>query len=146
MKILILSVSKKDTMYSDASNEYQKRLSRYVDMEMEQIPHSNKIDEGDRIIAKVKATDYVILMDERGSIIKSEAFAELIDNRMNDSVGRMVIIIGGAYGVSDKVAERANYTLSFGKMVWPHALCNVMLLEQVYRSYTILNGVPYHNE
>lgn len=146
MKIVILNVSKKDTLYTDASREYIKRLSRYVDIEIQSVPHTNKLEEGDKILQKIKSNDYVILMDERGSVIKSEEFAELIDNRMNDSTQRLVIIVGGAYGISPEVAERANYTLSLGAMVWPHALCNVMLLEQVYRAYTILNGIPYHNE
>ncbi len=146
MKILILSVSKKDTLYTSAADEYKKRLSRFVDIEFQSVPHSDKDGEGSKTLSKIKPSDYVMLLDERGSIIKSEAFAELIENRMNDSVQRMVIIIGGAYGVSNKVVERANYTLSFGAMVWPHALCSVMLLEQIYRAYTILNNIPYHNE
>lgn len=145
MKILILSVSKKDTMYSEASNEYEKRLSRYIHLFTEHIVHSDKKTETEKLLSKIKPNDYVILLDERGSVIKSEQLAELIENRKNDSTSRLVFIIGGAYGVGDELQHRANYTLSFGEMVWPHALCNVMLLEQIYRAHTILAGIPYHN-
>ena len=145
MKILILSVSKKETLYSDAQDEYVKRLTRYADINLDTIVHSDKNTETQKLLTKIKPSDYVVLLDERGSVIKSEEFAEMIENRQNDSIGRIVFIIGGAYGVGEEIVRRANYTLSFGSMVWPHALCHTMLLEQIYRAYTILNGVPYHN-
>lgn len=145
MKILLLNVSKKQTLYSEAQDEYLKRLSRYIDMETDMISHSDKDTETEKILKRIKPNDYVVLLDERGSVVKSEEFAELIENRQNEGVSRVIFVIGGAYGVGEELERRANYTLSFGKMVWPHALCQVMLLEQLYRAYTILAGVPYHN-
>lgn len=109
------------------------------------ISHSDKDTETEKILKRIKPNDYVVLLDERGSVVKSEEFAELIENRQNEGVSRVIFVIGGAYGVGEELERRANYTLSFGKMVWPHALCQVMLLEQLYRAYTILAGVPYHN-
>ena len=145
MKILILTVSKKDTLYSEAQDEYKKRLGRYVDVSIESISHSDKDGETEKLSSKIKPSDYVVLLDERGSIIKSEQFAEFLENRKNDSTARLVFVIGGAYGVGEELFNRANYHLSMGFMVWPHALCLTMLLEQVYRATTILEGVPYHN-
>ncbi len=145
MKINVLTVSKKDTLFSEPISEYTKRLSKYVDLTTENIVHSDKDSESEKLLSKIKPSDYVVLLDERGSIIKSTEFAEFLENRQNESTQRVVFVIGGAYGVSETVMNRANYTLSFGSMVWPHALCYTMLVEQLYRSYTILNGVPYHN-
>lgn len=146
MKISILCVSKKSNMYSESEGEYIKRLSKYADLEIDSIVHSDIKTETEKIMTKIKPHDYVIVMDEFGSQINSEAFAELLETRMNDSVKRLVIIIGGAYGVGEELKSRANYTLSLGKMVWPHSLARVMLLEQLYRAHTILANVPYHNE
>lgn len=146
MKIIILSVSKKDNIWNEGEEMYVKRLSRFTDLGIEKISHSNLEVESEKLLSKISPTDYVILLDESGSNISSLGFADLIAEKQNDSVKRMIFIIGGAYGVSDEIKTRANYTMSFGKMVWPHALCRAMLLEQIYRAYTILNNVPYHNE
>lgn len=146
MKIIILSVSKKDNLWGDGEDMYLKRLSRFADLSVEKIPHTDKETESQKLLSKIAPTDYAVLLDESGSNISSLDFANLIDEKQNDSVKRLIFIIGGAYGVSDELKTRANYTMSFGKMVWPHALCRVMLLEQIYRAYTILNNVPYHNE
>jgi 23S rRNA (pseudouridine1915-N3)-methyltransferase len=146
MKITILCVSKKSGLYDEAESEYLKRLSKYVDLEIESIIHSDIKSETEKMIAKIKPHDYVIVMDEFGSVINSVGFAELLEMRMNDSVKRIVLIIGGAYGVGEELKSRANYTLSLGKMVWPHALARVMLLEQLYRAHTIIHNIPYHNE
>ncbi len=146
MKISILCVSKKSNLYGEAESEYIKRLSKYADLEIDIILHSDIKTETEKMMGKLKLHDYVIVMDEFGSQIDSVGFAEMLEMRMNDSVKRLVIIIGGAYGVGDELKSRANFTLSLGKMVWPHALARVMLLEQLYRAHTILANVPYHNE
>ena len=146
MKIIILSVSKKDDVWSEGEEMYLKRLTRFTDLSIDKISHSDTETESEKLLSKIVATDYVVLLDEAGSNISSLDFATLIDEKQNDSVKRVIFIIGGAYGVSDEIKTRANYTMSFGKMVWPHALCRAMLLEQVYRAYTILNNVKYHNE
>ncbi len=146
MKILIISVSKKSIPFQDDINEYKKRLSKWVNVEEEILSHSDKSDETLRMMKLIKSDDYVVLLDERGSNLKSEEFAELIDNRMQDSQKRLVFIVGGAYGVDAELQHRANYTMSFGLMVWPHAMCKLMLYEQIYRGYMILNGSAYHHE
>lgn len=146
MKILILSVSKKNLLFKDSVDAYKMRMSKWLDIDEDSILHSDVNGETEALLKKIKPDDYVVLMDEHGSNLKSEEFAEFIENRMTDSQKRVIFIIGGAYGVAEELKHRANYTLAFGNMVWPHALCKVMLYEQLYRSYMILSGSSYHHE
>ena len=146
MKILIISVSKNKTDFDDLRNEYSLRIGRQLKIEEDILIPSDKDSESDKILSRLKTSDYVILMDERGSQIKSEEFAEIIENRMNDSVQRLVFIIGGAYGVSEEVKNRANYTMALSKMVFPHNLAKLVLFEQIYRALSILSNSAYHHE
>lgn len=148
MKILILSVGKeKDSLFQDAISAFQTRLLRYVPAEFDFIPHeSSATKEGEKILGKIKKEDYVVLLDERGTDMRSEGLAELIENRMVDSVRRMIFVIGGAYGVSPDVRSRANYTWKLSSLVFPHMLVRLILVEQLYRSMTILRGEQYHHE
>ena len=86
----------------------------------------------------------VIILDERGDVISSPNFATKISSYANNSISDLAIIIGGADGIDPKLRERADYKVSFGKMVWPHALVRVMISEQLYRAASILAGSPYH--
>ncbi len=148
MKIVIMSVGKeKDEISNDLVKHYELRLFRYLPLEWVYIAHDvTKEKEGDKISSLLKKEDYVVLLDEKGKDIKSEALAELIENRMVDSVRRMVFIIGGAYGVSEKVIDRANYVWKLSSLVFPHMLVRVIILEQTYRALTIIKGEKYHHE
>lgn len=148
MKILILSVGKEsDSLSQDMRKHYELRILRYMPIEWIYIPHdSTKEKEGEKLLAVLKKEDYVVLLDERGRDMKSDGFAELIENRMVDSVKRMVFIIGGAYGVSDAMHVRANYTWKLSSLVFPHMLVRIILLEQIYRAMTIVRGEKYHHE
>ncbi len=146
MKIVLIYVNNKNSVHDDAINEYKKRLSRYADLDEIRIDHSDIKLESENIEKKLENQDYVVLLDETGSNISSIDFAEFIDMRQNNSTKRLVFIIGGAYGAAPQIKERANYTLSLGKMVWPHELARLMLIEQVYRAYSILNNSPYHHK
>lgn len=148
MKILILSVGKeKDDGVYDAIKDYHTRLMRYVPVEWTYVPHgSTKEKEGEKLLEALKKEDYVVLLDERGRDMKSEALAELIENRMVDSVRRMVFVIGGAYGVSPAIHARANYTWKLSSLVFPHMLVRLIVIEQLYRAMTILRGEQYHHE
>jgi 23S rRNA (pseudouridine1915-N3)-methyltransferase len=148
MKICIISVGKeKDEITDDIRNHYQLRILRYLPLEWLYVVHdSTKEKEGERILSLLKKEDYVVLLDEKGKDIKSEILAEIIENRMVDSVRRMVFVIGGAYGVSKAVEERANYTWKLSSLVFPHMLVRVILLEQIYRALTIIKGEKYHHE
>lgn len=148
MKIVILSVGKeKDEVTQELSRHFQVRLLRYLPLEWIYIEHDvTKEKEGQKILEHLKKEDYVVLLDEKGRDIKSEALAEMIENRMVDSVRRMIFIIGGAYGVSDAIFTRANYVWKLSSLVFPHMLVRVILLEQLYRALTIIKGEKYHHE
>ena len=148
MKIVIVSVGKeKDEVSDDILRHFEIRLLRYLPLEWMYVPHDvTKEKEGNKILGLLKKEDYVVLLDENGKDIKSEALAELLENRMVDSVRRMIFIIGGAYGVSDTIVKRANYVWKLSTLVFPHMLVRVILLEQLYRAFTIIKGEKYHHE
>lgn len=158
MKINIIYIAKKSGNYEEKISEYTKRISKYSDLEhtrLESVENTDSntktneskiLKESEKIMGKIKPSDYVILLDETGSDLNSLEFAALLDDRQNDSVKRLVIIIGGAYGVSKEVSDRANYVMRLGKMVWPHELVRLMMSEQLYRAFSILADLPYHHK
>lgn len=148
MKLVVVSVGKSHTDdTSDLISYYQLKILRHLPLEWVFIPHeATKEKEAVKIMALLKKDDYVVLLDEKGRELKSEAFAELLENRMVDSVRRMVFIIGGAYGAAKEVEERANYVWKLSALVFPHMLVRVILVEQLYRALSILKGEKYHHE
>jgi 23S rRNA (pseudouridine1915-N3)-methyltransferase len=148
MKLVVLSVGKeKDEVSDDLIRHFEIRLLRYLPLEWLYVAHDvTKEKEGEKILSLLKKEDYVVLLDEKGRDIKSEALAELIENRMVDSVRRMVFIIGGAYGASTSVTDRANYIWKLSSLVFPHMLVRVIVLEHLYRALTIIKGEKYHHE
>ena len=147
MKIVILSVGKeKDEVSADLARHFELRLLRYLPVELLYVAHdATKEKESEKIISHIKKDDYVVLLDEKGKDIKSEMLAEIIENRMVDSVRRMVFIVGGSYGVSESIIERANYVWKLSSLVFPYMLVRVILLEQLYRALTIIKGEKYHH-
>lgn len=147
MKLVIISVGKeKEEVSANLLRHFELRILRYIPLEWIFIPHeATKEKEGLKIMEHLKKEDYVVLLDEKGRDMKSEALAELVENRMVDSVRRMVFIIGGAYGASNSVEERANYIWKLSSLVFPHMLVRVMLVEQLYRAMTIIKGERYHH-
>ena len=147
MKIVIVTVGKdKDEAGGDLVRHFELRLLRYCPLEWLYLPHeSTKEKEGEKILGFLKKEDYVVLLDERGKELRSDSFSELVENRMIDSVRRMVFVIGGAYGVSEDVFSRANYVWKLSSLIFPHMLVRVILLEQLYRAFTIIRGEKYHH-
>jgi len=148
MKLLIISVGKeKDGISEDLVKRFEMRILRYLPLEWAYVPHDKTaVKEGEKIISLLKKEDYVVLLDERGTSMASETLAELIENRIVDSVRRMVFIIGGAYGVSKAITERANYTWKLSSLVFPHMLVRIIVAEQIYRALTIIRGEKYHHD
>jgi len=105
-----------------------------------------KKKEGDTILNLLQKEDYVVLLDERGKSMKSEELAKFIEQRANESVKKMVFLIGGAFGVSDEVMKRANYKWSLSPLVFPHQLVRLILAEQLYRACTIIKNENYHHK
>ena len=158
MNISIIAVGKlKEKYLKQAIDEYSKRLSRYCKLEIIELPDEKTPDnasekeeqqikekEGRLILSKIKDNSYVIAMDLKGKQITSEEFASFISNCGVTGNSNIVFIIGGSLGLSEGVIKRANYKLCFSKMTFPHQLFRVMLLEQVYRGFRIINNEPYH--
>ena len=158
MKITVIAVGKiKEKFYTDAIAEYSKRLSRYCRLEIIQVADEKTPDgaseaqerqikekEGSRILAQIKDGAYVIALAVQGIMLSSEQLAGKLNRLGVDGQSQIVLIIGGSLGLSDEVLKRADYHLSFSPMTFPHQLMRVILLEQIYRSYRIVNGEPYH--
>lgn len=158
MKITVIAVGKiKEKFYTDAIAEYSKRLSRYCRLEVIQVADEKTPDgasetqerqikekEGSRILAQIKDGAYVIALAVQGTMLSSEQLASKLNKLGVDGQSQIVLIIGGSLGLSDEVLKRADYHLSFSPMTFPHQLMRVILLEQIYRSYRIISGEPYH--
>ena len=158
VKITVIAVGKiKEKFYTDAIAEYSKRLSRYCRLEVIQVADEKTPDgaseaqerqikekEGSRILAQIKDGAYVIALAVQGTMLSSEQLASKLNKLGLDGQSQIVLIIGGSLGLSDEVLKRADYHLSFSPMTFPHQLMRVILLEQIYRSYRIISGEPYH--
>lgn len=158
MKIRILCVGKiKERFFEDAIKEYCKRLSAYTNIEIvavsdEKTPDkaSDKLNEqikekeGERLLAKIKPNDFVILLDLKGKMLTSEAMAEELSQYMVSGKSDFTFIIGGSLGVSEAIKQRVDVKWSFSKLTFPHQLMRVILLEQIYRAFKIIHHEPYH--
>ena len=158
MKITLVTVGKiKEKFYTDAIAEYTKRLSRYCKLEIVQVADEKTPDkaseteerqikerEGKRVLAQIKEGAYVIALAIQGEMLSSEQLAGKLERLGFEGQSQLVLVIGGSLGLSEEVLRRAGYQLSFSKMTFPHQLMRVILLEQLYRSYRIIQGEPYH--
>ena len=158
MKISIICVGKiKEKFYRMALDEYSKRLSRYCKLEILEVADEKTPDnardhevelikdkEGERILKNIRRDATVIALAIDGKMLSSEQLADKIRQLGVMGESHIQFIIGGSLGLSDRVLEAADMLLSFSKMTFPHQLMRVILLEQVYRSYRIIQGEPYH--
>lgn len=156
--VKITAVGKlKDKFYSDASEEYLKRLKAYCKCEIIEIPQTVLPDspaegeinsalekEGEQILKKIPSSSLVIAMCIEGKQYSSEKLAKLISDAGVNGKSSLVFIIGGSFGLSEKVKKRADIRISMSEMTFPHRLARVMLLEQIYRAYSINAGTKYH--
>ena len=155
MKIKLLLVGKTtDESIRRIEADYEKRISRYTSFESIVIDNSAirtgpepviRTKEGELILKRVSPTDHLILLDERGKSYSSMQFAAEVNNWMTSSKKTVVLTIGGAYGFSDEVKKRANGLVSLSAMTFSHQIVRIIMLEQVYRAFTILNNEPYHH-
>lgn len=158
MKIIIVCVGKiKEKFYRDAVEEYKKRLGRYCKMQIVEVADEKTPDnasdtvedairdkEGERILKYIKEDAYVITLEIAGKMLTSEEMAEKIEKLGVQGTSHIIFIIGGSIGLGREILKRSDYALSFSKMTFPHQLMRVILLEQIYRSYRIMNHEPYH--
>lgn len=146
MKLLIISPGKAHSLeYRDAIAEYEKRLSSALPIEWAFPAVGTKESEGAAILKLLKPEDRVILLDERGKEIDSPGLANLLDGELNAGTKRLIFVIGGAFGVSEEIQARANKTISLSGLVFPHMLVRLILVEQLYRAWSIRTGGKYHH-
>lgn len=142
--IKIICVGKiKEKFYRDAIDEYMKRLSKYHKINIIEVMDSNIKTEATEILKKIDNKDYIITMEIEGKELSSKDLSNLIDKTFITNPN-ITFIIGGSDGLDDEIKKLANYKLSFSKLTFPHQLFRVILLEQIYRSFKILNNETYH--
>ena len=158
MEIRIITVGKiKEKYLNDGIAEYAKRLSRYCKLNFIQVPDEKTPDkasdalhrqiketEGNRLLGHIREQDYVIALAIEGKMLDSVELSDLIAKLGVQGKSSIAFVIGGSLGLSDAVLKRADYKLSFSKMTFPHQLMQMILLEQIYRGYRIMNHEPYH--
>lgn len=158
MKITIYAIGfLKESYWKEAVLEYRKRLSAYCQLEIVEIPdvackqdasakeeEEVKRKEGEKVLARLKGGDYLIALDLRGKQFDSPSFAKHLEEKFALAGANLHFVIGGSLGLSKELLERANESICFGAMTFPHQLARVMLLEQLYRAFRINRGEPYH--
>lgn len=158
MKITVITVGKiKEKYLKDAIAEYTKRLSKYCKLEIVEVADEKTPDnasevvedtirskEAERILKYIKDDAYVITLEINGKQLSSEELADKMDKLGIQGISHIIFIIGGSIGLGQEVLQKSDFALSFSKMTFPHQLMRVVLLEQIYRSYRIINGEPYH--
>jgi len=155
---LIVVGNLKEAYLRDAQNEYLKRLSRYVKIEIIEVNEAKIVsfdnlqlmnktldEEGDNVLKHIKNNDYLYLVDLHGKEIDSEAFADSMQKNIDNGASTIDFVIGGTLGLSDKLRERANYKISLSKLTFPHQLTRIVVLEQIYRACKINNNESYHH-
>ena len=150
MQVVVVG-KKHESWVVEGIERYEKRLRRPFNIEWVYLPHSQfdtdraRQEESDRILSRIKNEDFVVLLDERGKNIDSPALSSLLGSELDRSRS-IVVIIGGAYGVDERVHSRANFVWSLSKLVFPHQLVRLILTEQLYRAQEISRGGGYHHE
>lgn len=142
--IKLICVGKiKEQYLKDLINDYLKRINKYHKLDIIELKDSNKMDESKDILKYVNNKDYIITMDINGNKLSSVELSKKIDNLLMN-YSNITFIIGGSYGLHDDVKSVSNYSLSFSDLTFPHGLFRGLLLEQIYRSFKILNNESYH--
>ena len=157
MNIKLLTIGKTDDKnLQTLIEQYQKRLSFYVKFDLEIIPDiknvknlsesQQKEKEGELVLSKITPTDELILLDENGKTFSSVGFSDYLQKKMNSGIKTLVFVIGGPYGFSDSVYQKANGKVSLSEMTFSHQMVRLFVVEQIYRAFTILRNEPYHHQ
>ena len=157
MNIKLIAVGKTDNpALQQLISTYEKRLSYYINFELQLLPdiknskslseEQQKIKEGELILSYVEPSHHLILLDERGKEYTSIAFADELQKKMNTGIKQLTFVIGGPYGFSQAVYQRANSKLSLSTLTFSHQMIRLFFVEQLYRAFTILRNEPYHHQ
>ena len=154
--IRVISIGKTNVDFvSDGLRIYLDRLKHYTKIEWLELPDIKKVDKNDKeqlkekeglvILDQIQSTDQLILLDENGKPVSSKGLAKKVEEHQLYGSGDLVFLIGGAYGFSDAVYQRANQKVSLSAMTFTHQMARLILIEQIYRAFTIIRGEPYHH-
>jgi 23S rRNA (pseudouridine1915-N3)-methyltransferase len=157
MNIKLLAIGKTDNKcLQELIDDYKKRLSHYIKFDFEIIADiknaknlselQQKEKEGELILSKITNTDFVILLDENGKSFSSIDFADFLQKKMNAGIKTLVFVIGGPYGFSKSVYEKAQGKISLSAMTFSHQMIRLFITEQIYRAFTIIKNEPYHHQ
>lgn len=146
--IKVICVGKiKEKYFIEGVKEYQKRISKYTKLEIIELPDYNydvsktKLEEGKNILSKIKEKDFVVTLEVEGKKVSSLELSAFIDKNISRNI---TFVIGGSNGLSEDVLNRSDYSLSFSDLTFPHQLFRIILLEQIYRAFKIINNESYH--
>jgi 23S rRNA (pseudouridine1915-N3)-methyltransferase len=157
MKITLYVIGKTDNSHiKSLTKVYEQRLQHYINFTLEVIPDiknvknlsqsQQKTAEGDALLKKLHTSDFLSILDEKGKTFTSEGFASFLQKKMNSGLKNLVFVIGGPYGFSDTMYQRANAKISLSSMTFSHQMVRPFFMEQLYRGYTILKNEPYHHK
>jgi 23S rRNA (pseudouridine1915-N3)-methyltransferase len=157
MNIRLLTIGKTDNKsLQTLIDDYTKRLSFYVKFDLEIIPDiknvknlseaQQKEKEGELILSKITTTDHLILLDENGKTFSSVGFSDFLQKKMNAGTKTLVFVIGGPYGFSETVYQKAQGKVSLSEMTFSHQMVRLFVIEQIYRGFTILRNEQYHHQ
>lgn len=157
MKVALLYIGKTQQPFvREGFAMYKKRIVHYTHFEEIQVDDVKnpknlsvkqlKEQEGEKILKKINSTDFVVLLDEKGRSFNSLQFAQWVENKMLQSTKKILFVVGGAFGFSDAVYQRANSKICLSAMTFSHQIIRVIFAEQIYRAFTIIKGESYHNE
>lgn len=156
MKFVLLTCASAHELWAEtATDSYIKKIKPFIPFELKVLALKKsgredaavkKKNDSEQILKEIQDSDFVILFDEKGESLDSKAFSQMTNQVLQSGKKRIVWVIGGAYGVNDEVFKRANKKISLSKMVMNHLVAQTVILEQIYRSFTILKNLPYHNE
>jgi len=157
VNIKLIAVGKTDNLaLQQLISTYEKRLSYYINFELQLLPdiknskslseEQQKVKEGELILSYVEPSHHLVLLDERGKEYTSIAFADELQKKMNTGIKQLTFVIGGPYGFSQAIYQRANSKLSLSKLTFSHQMIRLFFVEQLYRAFTILRNEPYHHQ
>ena len=157
MRIQVMFVGRTTgKLFQEAISDYQQRLTHYVPFAIEEVPdlkntknlteEQQKEKEADIVLDRLQPGDVLVLLDERGKEFTSREFSTFLENKMQTVSKRLVLLIGGSYGFSQRIYDAAQGRISLSKMTFSHQMVRLFLVEQIYRAFTIMRGEPYHHD
>ena len=157
MRIHVMFIGKTTgKLFQEAISDYQQRLTHYVPFAIEEVPdlkntkslteELQKEKEADMVFDRLQSGDVLVLLDEKGKEFTSREFSSFLENKMHTVNKRLVLLIGGPYGFSQRIYDAAQGKISLSKMTFSHQMVRLFLIEQIYRAFTIMRGEPYHHD